>query len=383
MKKFIIKLALFLLPPVLLLGFPYIVLLKSGELALPSRVISLATKDKKNVLYGTAYGGYTKALKVAGTLAYQPEVLTLGDSRVLQFRTEFFKPGVKFYNAGLAVSNLSDYRTFLSFVPTSTQPKVLIVDINQLQFNQPNYVPADPTVVKLMSPPSLDDQANIFITSWTHVYKHLLQGKFTLAQVFKPQPPQTELLGLEAITQLKGFRNDGSYYDGEYVLGRAPMPEGFDFAAARQWISTGTNSFGYGQEVYPPAVSELDAFLAECQQRGIYVIGFVAPLPHQVYAQMKDSGNFGYFFKVPSTIQPLFKKYNFEFYDFSDLASLGASDNEATDAAHASEKAYLRLDLKMLQSGSILNKYSDEPLLAKELQNSINSLDVFPDKFTD
>lgn len=350
---------------------------------MPDQVIALATKQKQQVLYGPAYGGFTKSLKVAATLSYKPEILAVGDSRILQIRKEFFNQDTKFYNAGLAVSNLPDFRTFLNFIPTSTQPKILIVDLNQQAFNETTYVPFDQGGKKLMSPVNFNDQSNIFITNWTHIYKHFLEKKFSLSQVFYKKTPNVHLLGLEALIQLKGFRNDGSYYDGEYVLGRAPMPSEVNFQAAHQWITEGSNVFAYGEKISQPAVDEIAAFLGECHQRGIFVVGLLAPFPHQVYSQIKDSGKYGYFFQVPGTIKPLFDRYNFEFYDFSDLASLGAGDDEVNDAAHASEKAYLRMYLEMLHRGSVLNHYSNEEFLSQTLKASTGSLDVFPDNFAD
>jgi hypothetical protein len=381
MKKFFIKLSIFVFPIILILAFPILILYKSGELDTPNKIISYVTKKHNNVLYGPAYAGFIKSLKVASTLEYKPEILALGDSRVSEIRAEFFNPNIKFYNASLAVSELSDFRTFLSLIPTSTQPKILVVDINQQQFHPGNFSPNGEANRRLMQPSSFNDIINIFITSWSHVYKHLFEGKYTVEQVFASQPENTKLLGLEAIVQLKGFRNDGSYYDGQYVLGRAPMPVGYDFEAARKWIDSGTEVFKYGNEISKPALDELTFFLSECKDRNIYVVGFFPPFPHQVHAQMKDSGKFNYFFQLPTVVKPVFDNFNFEFYDYSDLAALGAADDEALDAAHASEKAYLRLYLDMIQHGSILKQFSNGDYLNEKLKNATSSLVIFPDNF--
>ncbi len=383
MHRFFFKLFLFLLPLFILLVFPLLILLRAGELTLPNKIISLAVNDKKHVLYGPAYGGYLKSLKVASTNYYKPEILALGDSRVLQIRSEFFNPQVKFYNAGLAVSSLPDFRTFLDFIPNENQPKILIVDINQQFFNAATYVNKDQGGKKLMSPMGFSNQVSSFVSSWGHVYRHyFIKHKFSLQQVFKKQDESEKLLGMEAIVQLKGFRNDGSYYDGQYVLGRAPMPSGFDFAAARRWIETGDENLPYGQEVSEAALNELKLFLDECKKRKIQVIGFVAPFPHQVYQQLNDSGKYNYFLDAPGKIKPLFDEHDFEFYDYADLKSLGASDDEATDAAHASEKAYLRLFVDMLSRGSKLNAYSNRDFLTKILHSATSPLNVFPDNFS-
>lgn len=43
------------------------------------------------------------------------------------------------------------------------------------------------------------------------------------------------------------------------------------------------------------------------------------------------------------TLSATYREYGFDFYDFSDIASLGGADVEMIDAKHGGEKMYLRL----------------------------------------
>ena len=94
---------------------------------------------------------------------------------------------------------------------------------------------------------------------------------------------------------------------------------------------------------------------------------------------MRQSGeNYEYIFKLDDALNPLFRKFDFDFYDFTDLASLGASDVETIDGFHGSEKAYLRLYIKIAERNEKLRRYSEEiAVLEKRLNDSTNDYMIF------
>jgi hypothetical protein len=83
--------------------------------------------------------------------------------------------------------------------------------------------------------------------------------------------------------------------------------------------------------------------------------------------------------KLFSTLKPLFDRKGYTLIDASDMANLGASDKEALDGFHGSEKSYLRLILKL---ASIDNKLKDVlmpfPYLEGKLKSAKGDLEVFP-----
>lgn len=79
--------------------------------------------------------------------------------------------------------------------------------------------------------------------------------------------------------------------------------------------------------------------------------------------------NYVYIFCLGESLEPIFTRYGFEFYDFSNSIAIGSSDKEMIDGFHGSEKTFLRLFIDMLQRGSFLNGYADK----RELENLLNN----------
>jgi hypothetical protein len=70
----------------------------TGELSNPDKIISYQSKN--NILYGLAYSNPVKYFKLKNVEYKKPEIISLGTSRVLQFRDFFFKKPGLFYNSG-------------------------------------------------------------------------------------------------------------------------------------------------------------------------------------------------------------------------------------------------------------------------------------------
>jgi hypothetical protein len=79
---------------------------------------------------------------------------------------------------------------------------------------------------------------------------------------------------------------------------------------------------------------------------------------------------------LPSKLQPLFDRYAFELFDFSDIASVGSRDEETLDGFHGSEVAYLRMTLQMATTSRILSRYVDPPHLREMLDGIHSALEI-------
>jgi len=84
----------------------------SGEFTAADTVVARQQTDPQTLL-GLAYSDSSLYVKARRLAQVHPEVLALGNSRVMQFRSGFFRPGVRFYNAGGAVSMVQDFRVYL------------------------------------------------------------------------------------------------------------------------------------------------------------------------------------------------------------------------------------------------------------------------------
>lgn len=145
------------------------------------------------------------------------------------------------------------------------------------------------------------------------------------------------------------FRNDGSYTWASYVADPTDSRhEDHGFRNTLDRIAKGNRRFEYGARVSAAALAEVDALLNDCRTRGIHVVAFLPPFANQVLRAMQARpADYGYLAGIVPGLEPLFRRHGFVLGDFSDLATLGASDRETIDGFHGSEKAYLRLLLRL------------------------------------
>jgi len=98
MKPFWLKLCLFALPFVLAFVALTGILIYSGE-SMPLAMVVAMQQGETPVLYRPRYGNRDLTFKLMSVEARHPEVLALGSSRVLQFRSVFFNLDTSvFYN---------------------------------------------------------------------------------------------------------------------------------------------------------------------------------------------------------------------------------------------------------------------------------------------
>ncbi|MEH2957620.1 hypothetical protein [Candidatus Merdisoma sp. JLR.KK006] len=105
----------------------------------------------------------------------------------------------------------------------------------------------------------------------------------------------------------------------------------------------------------------MEAFLAYCKVNGIKVIAFEPPFTASVVERIEAKGEkYQYMNEISSRIFDVFEKYQFEFYDYSDVANLGCgADSFFIDGFHGSEVVYIKMFQDMIQQGSCLELYCD------------------------
>ncbi|MFA5039022.1 MAG: hypothetical protein WC732_05015 [Candidatus Omnitrophota bacterium] len=187
-------------------------------------------------------------------------------------------------------------------------------------------------------------------------------------------------MGLTAFYKNDGYLNDGSYYYGSIMKDPlSPDLPDHNFKDTRDRISKGDRLFEYGQDINPFALDELGRFLEECEKNGIHVIGFIPPYAQAIYDELKSRPReYAYLAKIFPALFELFNRHGFLVMDFSDMQSFGAHPDEVIDGIHASEKAYLRILLKLMTKDNSLENYvRDVSYLEKRLMDADNPFMVF------
>jgi len=367
---------LFCLPAFLTLGLPGIVLWLGGELTPPEKAVALQQAHRL-VLHGAEFTNTVIYEKVRAVAQRDPAILAMGTSRVLQFRTGFFKPGTSFYNCGSCIQRVQHLREFLHALPAANHPRILIVGVEKAWFNEKSGY-------SFYTPGWFDDQVHhypdpveVYRANCWSTWQQLATGQLNLARIASGSG-LGDRIGLTALTYEQGYRNDGSYLYRDYFHDMSdPRHPDYHFKRGIHLIESNIIPFERGNDVFASSLTEMTAFLDECRERDIMVIGFLPPYPHAICARLEAPGErYGSWLKVASAVAPLFARRGFEFYDFSDFTDLGAGDEEAVDSFHGSEKVYVRLMLKMLHAGSVLGRYADAAVLESDLQRASKNWDI-------
>ncbi len=375
---------LFLLPLAVIFGVPLLVLWLGGELTDPDTVVARQARGDRLVLHGPAYTNSAMYVKARHIAAQHPQVMALGNSRTMQFRRDFFLPEVSFYNAGGSAVRIMHFRAFLAKLPPESLPQILIIatDIGFFNesFDKVERDTMDATWVRERM--TTHATANeVFRDNWQTVWQAIREGKVRWSRVFSLEGLGSRI-GLNALCNEQGFRNDGSYLYGGLELDITdPRHRDHAFANTLKIVARGGGRFAWGSTVSEGALRETDALLDFCRARKIEVIGFFPPHAHAVWAAMQKLGDkYAFVPKLDRELRARFAARGFEFYDFNDFASFGAPDDDAIDGYHGTERTYLRLFVSMLEQGSRLNSCASLPALRAVLASSTRHTNLFPDR---
>lgn len=370
------KVIVFIFPVFLFFLFPILVLYISGEFIAADDALLIQQRSNKTVLLGKAYLSYEKSLKITRLLDHQPEVTTLGNSRVLQFREDFFKKDVRFYNIGEAAS-IPRLKVGLNIFPEDESPKLIIVGLEQSYFLQ-NESEED---LREYSPQSAEEEsihASDILYAVRNIYSDYIHRKFTLRGLLEARKLSNSV-GVNALVTQTGMRSDGSHRYGNIIRDPTnPSLEDYNFKETLERVERGERGFEYSDSISPFAIDELQSFLDEAENRNIHIVAFLPPYAPTVYTKMMSTGNkYGYISKIKLQIQPLFDKHHFTLFDFTDALLFDSVDAEFVDGWHGSEKTYLRLFIAMAEIDLKLGAYVDIPHLIEVLQSSESNLEVF------
>jgi hypothetical protein len=266
----------------------------------------------------------------------QPEVIALGTSRVLAFRDYFFNEPSRFYNCGRSVGKVQDLGSFLNGYP-GRKPRIIILGLDQDFFSVDDN--------------DLDKIPRDYVWQLTTYSTRLIKGTKGLIDAIKDSkwdsgkliPEAESHIGRNARLYFEGYRRDGSYLYGRRLIGKK---EGNDYSFTKtiSRIDERKGRFATAERIHPGAISELEKFLEQCSYCQIHVSAFLPPYANIVYSRFeKERFLFPQVFELHAVLEPVFRKYGFRLFNFSNLASVGSNDFETYDGFHASETAYLKI----------------------------------------
>ncbi len=364
MIRFFKRLFLFSVPIIVFFSVPLFVLFPSGELTSNTTMLEEHIENKQSLI-GLAYSNPVTFLKLHAAKQKTPEILALGTSRIMQVRDFFFKNSSSFYNAGGGIFRINYLRYFTSEVIKSAKPRMIIVCLDQNFFN-PNW--------DNLSKTKFDDEYKDEYNALSYIFNNAttcwhdaFEGKVPADYCLNLKPGQ---IGLTAAVKKNGFRSDGSYYSGQ-IKSHPEEDQDYQFKNTLDRIAKATKRFEYAQQINSRAVNELDSFLTFCKVNNIHVVSFLPPYANKILSVMRSKGNdYAYLDKIMPALKPVFEKHRLNVFDFTDLSTIQAGDEEVLDGFHGSEKIYLRMMIQMANKDSILAKSCDVPALQHLLNQS-------------
>jgi len=370
MAKSLLKIFFFSLPVILVLLLPAVIIFFCREYYSVDDILYAQRKDP-SVLYNTCCSNLRAPYKKALVLEKNPEIITLGTSRVLEFRQEFFRDPAIFANAGQAIVNINDLPEFMRKL------KVILLGLDHQMFT-PGYATQDTT--SFMPESVVERFGTVLGGNWKRIYTYMFQGKVPADIIVRSF--RSDNVGMAALTNGSGFRADGSYNYGDSLEERDQhFSSSTDLSNMLASLSSDREAFLYGTRISGEAVNNLKQFLDMAKKRNIVVIGFLPPYPQGIYRKMLSvpDAYAKMVTQLPATLTNIFAAYGDQFYDYSDDSVIGAGQNEYVDPFHGTDKLSLRvlIDIAKKQKKQI-GQYVDiiglEKLLVANSKNHLTDL---------
>ena len=370
MNRFFRKATLILLPilftSLCLVGLAW----HTGE-ALPIEIVVNQQQSNEGIIYGTRQIEDILSYKLASYEWRQPDILILGSSRLLQFRSEFFNndPGAV-YNASGGGWRLPQFIEF--YEQLDSLPSIIILGVDSFLFNADMNLSA--RTVPIETPGYSLDSIRLATIEIVHT---LLSGALTLEEMADRRDPVFGRLsiGLKAIEISFGFRADGSLQKGRLVA--SPALAEYDVQRDIASFMGMGHSYTPGSRLNYTAFELLDSFLERLYADGVAIIGVTPPYHFNIVEKMQESGAYKYIDLAIPRLKSLFAQNGFPYYSFDDMRKLGADSSEWYDGHHPTESNSLRMLLVLFEDNpEIFDKYADLAKVRAILKNSSNPMDV-------
>lgn len=329
----------------------------------------------ENALYGSALTNDIGFLKYGIISRTQPEIIALGTSRSMQFRAPFFKDAT-FYTTGGLGRSVDAMEEIFDRISSDYVPKIVIFAVDWFWFN-PNHSAAKvPSIFEEDHP--LSNRAYLY----GRLYRELLKNENVRAQLVHPEIVARDLIGnrptigLMAGGKSEGFRSDGSYQYGRFIL----YPHSYEerIGDIRRRIQNGKERYEIAYHVDKAEKEKLSALIHKMQEAGSHVIVVLPPFPNEIYQTfMESDGHRDFMLQFEHCVGEICAERDVPFYDFSNMAWLGAPDDEAVDGIHAGEKTYGRIVLQF-ESDPMIAPYINKAFIERCMEQSRHPLQLIP-----
>jgi hypothetical protein len=321
----------------LLCGFSVAVLRTNLEQVSPVEAARMQVKE--GGLYGSALVYRPYPYKLELYRLERPDVAIVGSSRAMGFVADGFAAPMT--DLGGAVNEIVEAEQLIPDMLRIHHPKLLLFTLDFWWFNQERYA-ADAAISRS---PDISFSLGDILSPPEWLLKGEVKPAKLLKTMFSPAPDQP-LIGVEANQNHAGFDRYGTRFYGARLTGEAKFDDPrFKRTLKRLKSAKSDSKLGVTQPFSEAAWSELMRLTRMAQDAGVEVRFIVPPMAGPVVARIHAL--------APRTLledlNDHLSRSGVTFYDFSDPASLGASDCEFVDGFHGGFVVYLRILRKVAQ----------------------------------
>ncbi|MFH1443770.1 MAG: hypothetical protein ABIG34_00060 [Candidatus Peregrinibacteria bacterium] len=339
-RRYLFFVALFSTPILVLLCLNYLFLQNAGELMPIPQILALQQDPKSFCLYGTALYGDTFRYKLDALALKKPDVVTIGSSRMMQFRERFFNR--PFYNLSNTVSNLNEGQDVVKGILQSPhKPKIVIFGVDFWWFNS-SYIP--PVPYRPRAEPLHQFEGYFLFKPFLWLKERKITLSDYVGTILHPTREGPCNIGIQALKRRSGFAPDGSQYlfiDPYPDSGEAP--EGGPFGEIQQ-IRTGQDRYTYATHADPRHIQRFLHLVEQLRREGIEVIVLLPPFAQSVAdALNQEQDHYGILTDVPMQLGAA----GLAVFDATNPAIFDSSDCEFLDGVHPGDVADARLLLWM------------------------------------
>ncbi len=313
----------------------------------------------KEVIFGTGLRR-EEGYKLEALATRRPAIVSLGSSRVMQFRQHSFK--YEFFNLGGLMNSIHAGHEVASEI-IEAGPKIIILGIDIWWFNETYLKPIvyNNTVSKpYQAIPKLSDVYQFM----TYVYRGSIN--FDLSN---------DHIGLSG-KRGDGFGNDGFRHYGTLLTGPSNQEAKFKDTFSR--IDSGSLRFEYGLVANQEHLEHFKKLIDRFEDRDIDVIVFFPPFASAVNSKMDSLGERYSYVRVLKT---KLKQMDIEYLDYTRADLIGSNDCEFIDGFHGGEITFLRILRDMSIKTSFIGTIVDTGAIDKLINTNtgmVTSTTNFP-----
>jgi hypothetical protein len=320
----------------------YLLLLQVGEVNL-DKVVKKQLINKR-VLYVSGINQSTYQYKIKLFDTTQPEIVTIGSSRAMQVRNQFFNKS--FINLG-GINNVAELESMITeLVSRKQKPKLVLV------FIDPWWVNKDFAGNGGITPLSNPSQFSLPLA--ISAISTLRQGNWLTKML------SSDNLGIHSILTDEGFSHDGSYHYTTTLSGQRPT-EDQNFSNTLWRISNSNARFNKADTPDSKLVSRMCSALQKLDANFEHVVVIAPPFSSIVWKSMAKGG-YEYIDTTNNEIAKCIGSDKFHSFVSGDNIPEN-TDCEFIDGFHGGDVTYARVISIVATKDAHVHRYTDSSYL--------------------